>query len=479
MESCPEAAGGSLSTRLPLALLLGALLTGCAGLPDTTDTLWPARQEEVLPGDDGVRTWFWPMVQERTVGTTVTTVIGPIARVVDDERGRTIHALHPIFTHRTRPRLRQTAVRPLFYSGTRVFTDGRVNSDWMFLFLLYGGSDSEAGDYFLFFPFWGNTRNSLGKDEMRFRLFPLYVDTRKDGYRSRFVFWPLFGSGEGDGKRFVRALPFLVVDRWEGRRYYTSILWPFLHWSADHLNTKYPVHTFFAFPFYGRRDSEISWSRAYLWPFFTFSGGRDGFLNVHAPWPIFRYAEGPDDLSALKILPFMFHYRHGEERVDSILWPIIWRTTYILPMGRMENVRFLPFMRKTRVLDMDGNIVSGTDQLWPLFRNVRREDGTVRFQAPDLIPFRGWLGIRESYDWIWTLVDHRRDLDGRSSTNILWGLIQHRSGPGREYAGVPILLEYARDGEDAKFHILRGLAGYEESEEGSAIRLFWFVRLPL
>jgi hypothetical protein len=150
---------------------------------------------------------------------------------------------------------------------------------------------------------------------------------------------------------------------------------------------------------------------------------------------------------------------------------------HTLPDGLLETFRISPFMSRTRVFREDGLTVR--DQLWPLLRNERSPDGTVRLGMPDLLPFAGWRDFRRSYSWIWTILDHRRDASGRRATDLLWGLVQLRSGPDERYAGVPLLIEYASDSEDAKAHLLKGLAGYETTPEGPAIRLLWLVRIPL
>jgi hypothetical protein len=456
------------SPAILLAAVAAALAGGCAGLPGP-DRAWPVHQEESLPGDESVDSWLWPLAQESEVGGAVRTILGPFGRVVHDGESTSVHALYPLFTHRSDPRGRRTYLRPLVHSFEDRDEEGRIRRDWAFLPFLLGGSDTQGSGYFLLFPLWGNTRGLLGKDEMRFRLFPLYVDTARGAYRSVHLLWPLVSWGSGGGREDFRLLPFYADDRREGKSRYTAVLWPFLHWREEGLDGPHPIRSFFFFPFYGRRDSDVFWSRTYLFPFFTFAGASDGSRDTNLLWPVFRHAAGGGGPRAFRIWPLFGRYRKGEERSDFYAWPIVWRTDYPVPAGSMRTFQVIPFLDRTRIVDPEGFVLETTDRLWPLFRTERDRSGTVRFTLLDPIPFRGWREFRESYSWLWTLVDHRHDLDGRSSTSLLFGLVQFRREPGSAYAGVPLLLEFGSDRERARFQILKG----------PAIRLFWFVRVPL
>jgi hypothetical protein len=464
--------------RAIIAVPVVALLLACCagtGAPDTSGRMWPIVQEETLPGGVARRMWCGPLIRETTTDGVVETIVGPLARIVKDGDRTKVHVLQPFFTQATTPNSRTVHLRPLFHDKTLKHPDGRVDHDWGLIPFLFGGSETEEADYFMLFPFWGEVRGLFGKDEMRVRLFPLYADTRVGAYESTHLLWPLVSWGSGESRTDFRILPFLMIEEIAGSSEYTSLLWPILQWGVEGLNTKHPIETTLVFPFYGRRDSDMSWSRTYMYPFFAFAGA-EGYTDVQAPWPLFRYTKGPDE-TRMRVWPIFGHHRKGADRTDFYVWPIVTHENRPLPDGHMDIFRIAPIMSRTRVFRGDG--MRATDQFWPLLRNERTPDGTVRLGMPDLLPYAGWRDFRRSYAWMWTLLDHRRDAEGRHSTDLLYGLVQLRDGPDETYAGVPLLIEYASDAKTAKVHLLKGLAGYEVTPDGPAIRLLWFLRLPL
>jgi hypothetical protein len=373
-----------------------------------------------------------------------------------------VQSFWPIFSHSEEPGKVNTKLLPLYHREALTIGD-HTDVDWGVLILLFGGSDPEEGDYFALFPVGGVLRGLINQDEIRFFLFPLYVDSRRDGYESTNFLWPLVSWGGGEGRRHFRILPFYSASERDGRRWSTTILWPFLTWRAEDLHTEHPSRSFFFFPFYGQKDSDRFWSRTYLYPLFGFVGGESGWSEQVILWPIFRRAELPGKYRALRVWPFFGYEMEGGDRDRFYLWPLVRDLSLEEPGGgRARSFRIAPFWWTSSRYDESGEEREAQFLLWPLFRQERGEDGSRMIRALALIPFLGWEDWKANYSWAWTLWSSRRDADGGGDWSAALGLLSWEGRGGEE-----------------RTHFMKGLLGWETSAEGDAIRLLWLLRIPL
>ncbi len=376
---------------------------------------------------------------------TVATGAPPFYRRAEWEGHRKLNILFPLYRELETPERDGILVFPLFWKRRFYGGDGHVDMDWTLLPILTGGTDPEDGDYFLFFPFWGKTKEILGKDEMRFRFFPLYLDAVQGEYESVHVLWPLISWGDSARRSDLRVLPFYARDNHEGKSWSRSVMWPFVTWGQENLNTENPTDVVFVFPFYGHSISDIHKSQTFLWPFFSFSGNIEGFTEVNAFWPVYKNMIAPDGRYSYRLWPIFGSLRNKGEEDDFFLWPIFWRTKHVLPYGGSLTYNVVPFYRNTQYLsDLE---VENADrgrmvQVWPFFRRIRDARGAVYFRSLSLMPFKGWTDIKANLGWAWTL------------------------------------FEYYEDETTEKAALLSGLLGYEKSPEGDTLRLLWFINIP-
>lgn len=465
--------------RIGFSLLLPALLAACAGTPDTSDRAWPFYSAEKTAEGGGRTDVLWPIWQELESPERREVRVRPVYRRIEEGDETTVEVLWPLFSRYERPGREKTRVFPFFFHQRYEDPGGAHDMDWGLFPILYGGSDTEEGDYFLFFPFWGNLKGLLAKDEMRFRFFPLYLDTHEDdGYDSTHLIWPIVSWGDGGGRSDFRILPFYSHRESEGKSEYTSVMWPFVSWGRAALDTEHPSTNFLFFPFYGQIESDVAWSRTVLFPLYMGSGAEGGYRDLNLLWPIFRSRTGPDGPQALRVWP-LFSRTHDEEKgvkEDWYLWPFVWDTDIPNGAGRFRNFQVVPVWRSTTRTNPDGTLRDRELQVWPLFKRREGGDGSVRLTALAPIPFVDLESFEASWDWLWTILDHRSAAGG-SSTDLLFGLIQHRTSAEGTYAGLSILLEYASRREATKVEVLKGLLGWEEDAAGSGVRLLWFLRI--
>ena len=466
-----------MRTASVLVLTLG-LLAACAGVPDTSNRAWPVSNRDGSADRLERLDVLWPIWEVWTAPDVTETRVRPVYRRIEAEDRLLVEILWPIFVLRNEPTRNSLTILPLFFSRSLHDEQGWDDSDWGLIPVLLGGSDPLEGDYLLFFPFWGNLRGQLGKDEMNFRFFPLYLDTRQGEYESTHLLWPIVSWGSGEGREDFRILPFYSHRESEGKSHETSVIWPLVSWGADGLDTEHPSENVLVFPFYGRVESDVVWSQIWMFPAYMASGAEGGYLDLNLLWPVFRSRTGPDGPQSLRIWPLFSRTREGENRDDWYLWPLIWDSDVAVGEGRTTNFHFVPFYRRTERTAPDGTFRDSDLQVWPLFRREEGTDGSVHLRALAPIPFTNLESFEAAWGWSWSLLDHV-SAPGGSSTDLLFGLVQFRSSAEGAYAGIPLLLEYARREEASKVHLVKGLLGYEESEDGAAIRLLWLLRIGL
>lgn len=376
---------------------------------------------------------------------TVATGVPPFYRHSLWEGHEKTNILFPFYRELKTPEREGVLLFPLFWKREFDGGDGQIDMDWTVLPFWTGGTDPEEGDYFLFFPFWGQTRGLLGKDLMRFRFFPLYLDAVQDDYESVHVLWPFVSWGEGPNRSDLRIIPFYAREDHPGVSWSRSVMWPLVTWGQQNLNTKNPTDSVFVFPFYARSKSAIHSSTAVLWPFFTFSDNVEGYTDVSFPWPFFRNMRAPDGRYSWRLWPLMGSMRDEGEEQDFLFWPIFWRTKQILPYGASLTHSVVPFYRNTQYFsnpELENADQGRVLQMWPFFRRIRDTRGAIYFRTFALLPFKGWTDIKANLGWAWTL------------------------------------FEYYEDDTTEKALLLSGLLGYENTPEGDIFRLLWFIEIP-
>lgn len=183
----------------------------------------------------------------------------------------------------------------------------------------------------LFFPLGGQLNRWLGRDRIRFFLFPLYADTTKGDYRSWYVLWPFLSYGRGEGERAYRFWPLFGHGYKVGEYSKSFILWPIFNFQRTGLDTENPSEVLMILPFYAYQRSPEKRTEAILWPFFTYTDNkRGGYKEWHLPWPIFSRTRGEDregeTSSGLSgdirergrenvSMPFLAYRREGREKI--------------------------------------------------------------------------------------------------------------------------------------------------------------------
>lgn len=443
------------SCGLLLAAALTLLLAGCHsfGIP-------PLYEQDLDPGPvrEGTRRveWDWD------VG------VRPLFQARANEAEGRVEArlLFPLGHLEKTPTQTQVHLYPLYQRIARTDPDGFQDDDTLVFPLLAAGTHPVEGDYAYVFPFGGNLRGLLGKDEAIGVLFPLYGWTREKETETHHLLFPLIARTIGPGASGVRVLPFYGHQERrqpDGTLQFnrTTVLWPIFSWAEDQTNSKNRFESIVVFPFWGQTRSGWMDDDTILWPLFRWwHDKQSGYREWRVPFPFFIYGEGPGHLR-MDFWPFLGLRRRGAYVRHFLLWPIGRREEHETESWTDERLWILPvFWTHHRVWkDRDGE--DRQVNVWPLVRWESRADGLREVKLPAPLWFDDpMLDFEAILDPLWRLFRWRHEPDGREALDVLWGLWSTRSKP---------------DGEE-RWDILGGLVGRTTGGAGGdKTRLFWFA----
>ncbi len=497
----PERRGKSKLASL-LVLALGGLagLTGCAS--------WGA----VLPELD-----MNPIVRiERTPdGGADVELLGPF---VDMHLGPdvTLHRVVPLFQHK-RSLSQQRSVTdvlpplgcvidsrgetharaiPLLWDGTwRNGPDGRESDLLLFPLTFYGSGPTPRDNYLGVFPLGGRIRGLFGVDQFDFALWPLFMRTKmnvSEPSTSTSVLllagWTEGGPRDGSW----RAYPFYGKQQWTNpdgtarlRRH--TVMWPFLHFGDEALDTRAPAEVWGLWPFYSQAIAETWQRRTVLWPFFRWNRETNpdgttlagGDYLYDTPWPLFRRWKDGDETGFGGGLPPY----HDIDRRDSH------STNLLLYWDRFERQQTAELGFPTRTLEKSDTDVfpffhtstraiegrAGLDtnhQIWPLWhRSTRVLDDTLDRGTLSLVPLRHiefFRGADEVYSPLFTIWRQRRSKTTDEHRGLFDLLLWRRSEAGLRVS-TPLIYARRPEGTDvARHQLLWGLSTWRTDAHGVA-----------
>jgi len=345
------------------------------------------------------------------------------------------------------------------------------------LFPLYFQQRSaEPGrNYTALLPFYGRLENRLFRDEVKFILFPAYLQTRKrdvvtDNYLAPFFhlrhgdglsgwqFWPLLGREHKEVT--TRTNGFGDAELVGGHDKFFA-LWPLYFRENLGVGTTNPVSLRAFLPLFARSRSPLRDSSTYLFPVgLTLTDDREKqYHEVGAPWPLVVFARG-EGKTVNRVWPLFSQARSATLESDFYLWPL-YRSSRIhsAPLER-ERARILLFLytELTERNTETGRALQRTD-LWPLFTARRDLDGNERLQL--LAPLEPLLpnnpGIERNYSPLWSVWRSEKNArTGAASQSFLWNLYRRETTP-----------------QTRKCSLLFGLIQYQSGPDGARWRVFY------
>jgi hypothetical protein len=456
-------------------LLSGAAAAGAPVSPGPTPSPEPQK-------------WWGPLFTEFDLTLQIgsgTEALGPLWGSKESD-GVSTWRISPLFSRETEPQLDRAEWEVLypFVSYDRFGTEWKVQFLQMLhfsggstldgdikkrqtLFPIYFRQESPGGtnDYLSIAPFYGHFRNRLFRDEVRFALFPLWLETRKREVVTQNYLAPFFHLRRGGGVEGWQLWPVVgseskpptyrtnVIDELElvpghERRFFA---WPLYFNERSGLGGPNPTTNLFLFPTHLRTRSpemDHTW-----WLFFSHRTNRvKQFEEWAYPWPFLGRSRGPGKHSD-RIFPIWGKATNANQQSDFIAWPLYIHKRTTTPTFERERHRFLYFgYSDLREEDRTTGRALRRRDLWPLFTWRKDREGRERLQV--LAPLEGVFPSNKTidrlYSPVWSLwrsesneATHarsqsllwnlwRRDQDhDYSRTAAFFGLVQTEHTPGR------------------------------------------------
>jgi hypothetical protein len=417
-----------------------------------------------------------PIREHRREGEATTTQVRPFYYRREDARGTAVNVLAPFVRYREDQVFRRVQVFPFVYYTAR-HTPAEERSWFLILFPLavFG-----TGDLFLL-PFGGYSDSLLGIDHL-LMVTPLYMRTRfvRGSAADPIVytvhhillFLVAWGSdGEPDGRRTFRIAPF--YGRTTGRGGFSKgfILWPFYTWRRTGPfrlpggKMQPGSNSFMFFPFYGRDVSPAREHTTVLFPFFMRTIDHRSGLRDTTLFPFYRRATGSERTEVRRYWPFYQYSRDDANLTTFIAWPF-WRRQYVESLHEFRRWTWVlpPLYKRTVAFRRSDGAHLRKTIVWPIGRWERAYDGYREVAFPVLWPFDS-PSLREYGEpWRPFISVYRRRAwpSGNRETSALFGLYMSR-----------------RTAETRKVRFLWGFTGWDKTQEGSYLRLFWALRLRL
>ncbi len=455
--------------------------------------------------------------------------LGPLLTTESDpkSRARETDALGPFITSRQTDEGTEFGFRPLFYFINNRAQDSiefdmlypfatydRRGDNWRFQLLVYlfylesektksgfnekefnlfpfifsKSAENKENSYFAFFPFFGELKYKFYKDQVRFVLFPFFLQTRDGEEINTSFLWPFFGYYTGGGQRGFRFWPLYGYRKREEKLDEKFVLWP-IFMSRKKIFYDEERKTFAVFPFYTSFESPDFTNKTYLWPFFNYvEDKKKGFKQLSVPWPFIGFTRGTR--AGNRFFPFYSHFigergggrvvpfysedskeSRGEGYEDNdgfILWPL-YRYSSVTLENYRRNSKSILFILYKDIKDeptIEGGTSARRIDSWPLFSYRRDNEGNRSLQFISLLEplVFGVEGLERNYSPLWRFFEWKKYSDGRTITSFLWNTFRTESGSGTTKVSLqPIIpiFSYTRVEGESKTHFFGGLFGYQ------------------
>ncbi len=360
----------------------------------------------------------------------------------------------------------------LSFSGGRTEQPRDVHGFTLFPIYFHVRSQDTNLNYTAIVPFYGELKNRLFRDDIKFVLFPLYSETRKRDIVTDNYLYPIFDLRHGNKLKGWQVWPLVGAEHKEPTSVtnttgdvevsggYDSLfaLWPFYLTSTGGYGTTNPASRLTIMPFYNRLRSPLRDETAYGWPIGcnSIDDRAQGYSERDLFYPFFVQARGTKTVS--RYFPFYSRAKNQSLTSDFYAWPIYkFNRLESDPLDR-KRTRILFFLYSDIV---EKNTQSGDFKrrvdFWPFYTFHRDMDGNRRLQvlAPLEPLFPNNRSVTREYSQLWSLWRSEHNPRKKSSSqSLLWNLYRHE-----------------KTADTKKFSLLFGLIQYQSNARGANWRV--------
>lgn len=260
-----------MNSRSAVWLLLAATLALPARAAERN--AWPfwVGQEDERTGEVTAAQALGPLLVQRTgKAGAETQVWRPFFLWQKTAAGEQGHVLYPLLSwQRTGEHDASFSLFRLVNSRRTTAADGAATGGFDVWPFYFSRTTSEPEtSYRAFFPLSGTIKHRFGKDELTWRLFPLYAHvTARDGRETTHAPWPFVRIVDGNGHHGFELWPLAGSRGREGDYRQQFALWPLLY-RQDRTREDGVHASVGVLPFYTRDTAPGYLNENYLWPFF-------------------------------------------------------------------------------------------------------------------------------------------------------------------------------------------------------------------
>lgn len=438
-------------------------------------TLEPGRRQEALGP-------FWYHQElEAPRNVTHTWAVPPLFSYLrnEDVDYRQFDILWKLLTYnRYGPEYRLQLVQWFSFAGGGTQVETNVSRFTLFPLYFQQRSAIPEKNYTALFPLYGEIKGRFFRADIRFALFPLYAQTRRQDMVTDNFLYPFFHVREGHGLEGWHFWPLMgrehkditwTTNRWDDRVLVpghdkTFVLWP-LYWNHHtEVGTTNENHQRAVLPLFSRQASAQRQSVSFPWPLgFTHTVEREKrFEEWGAPWPLVVFARGEGKRTD-RVFPFYSCATNATQTSAWALWPV-WKYNRLQapPLDRERTRMFFFLYSDVAARNLDNGQHFRQIDFWPLFTSRREYDGRRRLQWLSLVePFLpNNTGVQRNLSPLWSLWRTEENPGtGARSQSFLWNLYRRETAP-----------------ETKKCSLLFGLVRYHSDTAGPRWRV---LGLPL
>lgn len=428
-------------------------------------------------------------------GTDRTRAAGPFFEKLRDSNEREFKAVRPLYCRIDDSANERTMWEVLWPLATgrslreqshwRVLTAQRTDFDvndpdgryrFTIMPLWISGKSAEGESYAGLFPIYGDIREFLWQDEIKFVLFPVYAEHRRKETRSYHVLWPVISWTRGPGVWRRRIFPLYGESRREGEWERRFILWPV--WTSLRIPGDEDQGGFVLFPLFGYMALPDRQAWMLFPPFVRWSRAEDGF-SAAMPWPFVRIDREPD-LRRTDIWPLWGRRREAGIVRGFVLWPLGHWYEVQRSNEKLRSSTFLPLWYRRTLVAGDGDEaqrLESTWKIWPLVSwRSRGEDSRLRLL--ELWPGADIGPVERNYAACWSVYTRTQSAEAREH-DLLWGLFRSSRESGRiaRWSLFPLVRYESADEDERYWSLLGGLVSRRQQGLHSRWRLLYVIPL--
>jgi hypothetical protein len=359
------------------------------------------------------------------------------------------------------------------FAGGESVKGGDTKRTTLFPIYFRQTSPRPEDSYVAVVPFGGRLKNRLFRDEVKFVMLPLYLQTTKRGVVTENFLFPLFHVRHGAGVTGWQFWPFYLTEHKEVTHTTNhwgdtvvspafekrSVLWPFYFNNTLNIGQTNELKQFVLIPFYTSQVSTGRTTKSYGFPLgVTHTIDHEAkYEEWDTPWPLVEFAKG-EGKQTTRVFPFYSDARTANVRSSFFMWPLYkYNQVKAAPLNR-ERTRYLLFLYSNL---LEQNTTNNTSfhrrDFWPLFSWRKGHDGSERLQVLSILDpiLPGYASIERIYDPVYALYREERNAkNGDESRSILWNLYRsEKRGETRRQRAIFGLFQREKTADRTKWRI--------------------------